>query len=495
MQDARRLLLSLRFLIFASASFPPALSYFFILPSFTLAGMPFEDQLGFTFEAQPQRRIWSVRDLMASIRTRLEREFTDVWVEGEISNFRPAESGHLYFTLKEDGAQLRIVMFRSQARLLRFKPADGMAIIARGRLTVYEQRGELQLSAEYLEPKGAGALQIAFEQLKAKLAAEGLFERARKKPIPQFPQRVGIVTSPRGAAVQDMLNILRRRHRGVSVLVYPAQVQGAAAAGEVSAGVRYFNRAKNVDVIVVARGGGSMEDLAAFNDEGLARTVASSELPVISAVGHETDFTICDFVADLRAPTPSAAAELVIESRHRIQEQVDTLHLRLQRAARYQLLMSRNRLTQLAQHGAFARMQQALGRRAQRVDELAFRAGTAYRKHLQAYRRRLDIAGARVRAHDLRRVFEVMQRDLHAQEHALSANIRGIVQRQRAAVEQAQGRLHALSPLNILERGYALVFDAEGKLVKDAAQVSPGQPIRARVNKGEIRARVEPEEY
>ena len=449
------------------------------------------DQLGFTFGAQPQRRVWTVRDLMAAVRTRMEREFTDVWIEGEISNYRPAESGHLYFTLKDENSQLRVVVFRSQARLLRFKPADGMAILARGRLTVYEPRGEMQLSAEFLEPKGAGALQVAFEQLKAKLAAEGLFEASRKKSIPAFPRRVGVVTSQRGAAIQDMLNILRRRHRGLNVLIYPAQVQGSGASSEVAGGVRYFNRAKNVDVIVVARGGGSLEDLAAFNDEGLARTIAASELPVISAVGHESDFTIADFVADLRAPTPSAAAELVIESRHRIQETVDALRTRIQRAARYQLLMSRQRLTQLSQHGAFARMQQALGRRAQRVDELVFRMAGAHRKQLQAYRRRLDVAGARARAHDLRRVLEVMKRDLHANEHALAATLRGNLQRLRSGVEQAQGRLHALSPLNILERGYALVFDASGKLVKDAAQVSAGDEIRARLHRGEILAKVE----
>lgn len=449
------------------------------------------DQLGFTFEAQAQRRVWTVRDLVSAVRTRLEREYTDLWVEGEVSNFRPAESGHLYFTLKDEGSQLRIVMFRSQARLLRFKPADGMAILARGRLTVYESRGELQLSAEFLEPKGAGALQVAFEQLKAKLAAEGLFDRARKKPIPAFPRRIGIVTSPRGAAVHDMLNILRRRHRGVNVLIYPAQVQGAAAPSEVAAGVKYFNRAKNVDVIVVARGGGSLEDLAAFNDEGLARAIFASGIPVISAVGHETDFTICDFVADLRAPTPSAAAELVIESAQRFEEHVANLHTRLQRATRYQLLLLRQRLTQLAQHGAFARMQQALGRRAQRIDELVFRMAAAARVQLQAFRRRLDVAGARVRAQDLRRVFGVMQRDLHANEHALAANMRSSLVRLRSRLDGARGRLDALSPLNILERGYSLVFDASGNLVKDAARVQSGDEIRARLHRGEIRARVE----
>src|SRR3954465_827520 len=337
-----------------------------------------EGQLGFSFIAQPPvRKVWTPRDLVAALRTAIEQSFGDVWLQGEISNFKPADSGHLYFTLKDDAAQVRVVMFRLKAQLLRFRPENGMQVVARGRVTLYEQRGELQLMAEYLEPQGAGALQVAFEQLKVKLAAEGLFDPDRKKPLPLLPRRIGIVTSPRGAAIQDILNILRRRHESVGILIYPAQVQGDAAASEVAAGIKFFNRAKGkqvaVDVIIVARGGGSLEDLAAFNDEGLARVIAASEIPVISAVGHETDFTIADFVADLRAPTPSAAAELVIESRHRIEERVESLRTRMQRATRYQMLMARQRLTQLSQHGAFARMQQALGRRAQRIDELVFR--------------------------------------------------------------------------------------------------------------------------
>src|SRR5271169_5911797 len=274
------------------------------------------EQLGLMFQA-PARKVYPVRELVAAVRTRVEQNFTDVYLEGEISNYRPAESGHLYFTLKDASAQLRTVMWRTQARLLRFRPENGLQVIARGRVTVYDERGDLQFQAEYLEPKGAGALQIAFEQLKAKLAAEGLFEVSRKKPIPALPRRIGVVTSPRGAAIQDMLNILRRRHESVNVLIYPAQVQGDTAATEVSAGVRYFNRHGKVDVIVVTRGGGSFEDLFAFNDETLARVIAGSEVPVISAVGHETDFTICDFVADLRAPTPSAA-ELVICSKQEL---------------------------------------------------------------------------------------------------------------------------------------------------------------------------------
>jgi exodeoxyribonuclease VII large subunit len=446
-------------------------------------------QLGFPFPAAV-RRIWTVRELVGAVRTQVEREYTDVWVEGEISNFRPAESGHLYFTLKDEGAQLRLVMFRSQARLLRFRPENGMHIVARGRVTVYDARGELQLAAEYLEPKGAGALQVAFEQLKARLEAEGLFARERKQALPALPRRIGLVTSPRGAAVQDILNILKRRHEGVQVLIYPAQVQGEAAAGEVSAGVRWFNRAKNVDVIIVARGGGSVEDLAAFNDEGLARALAASKIPIISAVGHETDFTIADFVADLRAPTPSAAAELVIESRQQLESHVASLRQRLARAARYRVLMARHALTELAQHGAFARMGDVVGRRAQRLDELAYRLGRAHAANLQQYRRRLDVAAARVRHYDLGRVVGGMRRDLEARRGALLAAQRGFLLRRRGRQEQLQARLQALSPLAVLERGYALVFDAEGGLVKDAAQVTPGDEIRARLARGEVRARV-----
>jgi len=447
-------------------------------------------QLDFTFQAAQQRRIWRVRDLVSAVRTHVEREYTDVWVEGEISNFRPAESGHLYFTLKDESAQVRIVMFRSQAKLLRFRPENGMHVTARGRVTVYDARGELQLSAEYLEPKGAGALQVAFEQLKARLEAEGLFDAARKKPIPALPRAIGVVTSPRAAALRDILNILRRRHESANVLIFPAQVQGESAPAEVSAGVRYFNRARNVEVIIVARGGGSVEDLAAFNDEALARAVTASHIPVISAVGHETDFTIIDFVADLRAPTPSAAAELVIRSRQEIEEQAEGLRLRLARAARYHLLLLRQQLTELSQHGAFGRMTDAIARRQQRVDDLVYRLATAQRALLGQRRRRLDMANAGVRHHDLRRVLAGVRRDLQAQLAALLASGRAQLLRHRSRLEQLQARLQGLSPLNILDRGYALVFDAQGQLVKDAAQVQSGQEIRARLAKGEITATV-----
>ena len=446
------------------------------------------EQLGFSF--QPQRRVFSVRDLVSTVRTGLEREYTDVWIGGEISNYRPAESGHLYFTLKDGEAQLRVVMFRMQARLLRFRPENGMEIVARGRVTVYESRGELQLIAEYLEPKGAGALQIAFEQLKGKLAAEGLFDSARKKPIPALPRCIGIVTSPRGAAIHDILNVMRRRHASASLLIYPAQVQGESAASEVSAGLKYFNRTKNVDVIVIARGGGSLEDLAAFNNEGLARAIASSSLPVISAVGHETDFTICDFVADLRAPTPSAAAELVIESKHRIAEHLAHLHQRLGRAARYQLIVGRNRLTELAQHGAFAGMQDFLGRRSQRLDELVFRMAAAFGDGLRDYARRLEIASARVRHFDFRRSLAMTRNQLGSGTDSLLRVMRNQLGERRGRLNELFAKLDALSPMKILDRGYALVFDSRGKLVKDTGQLNPGDEISGRVAHGTFVAEI-----
>ncbi|PYX21642.1 MAG: exodeoxyribonuclease VII large subunit [Acidobacteria bacterium] len=447
------------------------------------------DQLGFSFRPL-ERRIWTVRDLVSTVRTHIEREYGDVWVEGEISNFRAHDSGHLYFTLKDQNAQIRAVMFRSSARLLRFRPDDGMQIVLRGRVTIYEDRGELQISAEYLEPKGAGALQVAFEQLKAKLEAEGLFDSSRKKAIPVLPSRIGIVSSPQAAALRDILNILRRRHRSANVLIFPAQVQGEAAALEVSAGVRYFNKARNVDVIIVARGGGSAEDLAAFNHEGLARAVASSEIPIISAVGHETDFTIIDFVADRRAETPSAAAELVIRSRQEVEEQAEGLQQRLVRAIRYRLLMGRQVLTELAQHGAFARMMDAINQRQQKLDDLQYRVDRAERQILERSRRRLESASAAVRHYDLRRILASIRKELEAQAGTMVAAMRTSLLRSQSRLDQLASQLQALSPVAILERGYALVFDSRGNLLKNAAQVKVGDEISARLAKGSVTATV-----
>jgi exodeoxyribonuclease VII large subunit len=454
--------------------------------------MSLADQLGFRF-APPERRVWTVRALVAAVRTLVEREYSDAWVEGEISNFRAPDSGHLYFTLKDGNAQIKVVMFSSKARLLRFRPADGMQVVVRGRVTIYEDRGDLQIAAEYIEPKGAGGLQVAFEQLKAKLEAEGLFAPERKKAIPTLPARIGIVTSPQAAALRDILNILQRRHRTVNTMIYPAQVQGDSAAAEVASGVRYFNAcrsdaSRSVEVIIVGRGGGSAEDLAAFNDEALARTVAASEIPVISAVGHETDFTIVDFIADLRAPTPSAAAELVIRSRVEVENQSEAVRERLVRAMERRLLEARHALVERAQHGAFARMMDLIRRRQQQLDDLTYRLERGERQALEKMRRRWEAVAAAVRHYDARRVLAGIRSELDSGTTALAAVMRNQLLQNKVRLERMGRALEALSPLAILERGYALVFDEAGQLVKDAARLTPGDPIKARVAQGEIRA-------
>src|ERR1700683_2063865 len=420
--------------------------------------MSLTDQLGFRF-TPPERRVWTVRALVAAVRTHLEREYSDAWVEGEISNCRAQNSGHLYFTLKDGNAQLRVVMFSSKARLLQFRPEDGMQVVVRGRVTVYEERGDLQLAAEYIEPKGAGGLQVAFEQLKAKLEAEGLFAAERKKAIPTLPSRIGIVTSPQAAALRDILNILQRRHHSANAVIYPAPVQGDAAAAEVAAGVRYFNdvrgdASRSVEVIIVGRGGGSAEDLAAFNDEGLARVVATSEIPVISAVGHETDFTIVDFVADLRGATPSAAAGLVIRARGEGETQAEAVRERLVRAMERRLLEARHALMERSHDGAFARMMDLIRQRQQKVDDLTFRLERGERVSLELMRRRWETLAAAVRHYDLRRVLAGIRGELAAGTAALAAAMRNQLLQNKVRMERMGRALEALFSLAILERGY-----------------------------------------
>ena len=460
--------------------------------------MEMADQLGFQFRP-PERRVWTVRALVSAVRSHIESEYSDCWVEGEISNLRIPDSGHLYFTLKEESAQIRVVMFRSSAKLLRFRPENGLHVTVRGRITVYEDRGELQISAEFMEPKGAGALQLAFEQLKARLQAEGLFEASRKKPIPPLPQRIGIITSPQGAALRDILNILARRHQSANVLIYPAQVQGDSVPGEVMAGLRHFHqqlrhqdsrRGGAVEVIIIARGGGSAEDLAGFNHEGLVRAVADSKIPVISAIGHETDFTIVDFVADLRAPTPSAAAELVIRSRQEIEAQAEDLYRRLEHGLRYRLLMARQELTERAQHGAFARMMDGIHRRQQKLDEQRFLLEKAERQLLERCHRRCENVFAAVRHYDARRRLANVRQQLEAQVANLTSAAHRRLLECRGALDRQTASLEALSPMAILNRGYALVFDAKGQLLKDAARLKAGDEVSARLARGRVRARV-----
>ncbi len=447
-------------------------------------------QLNFAVE----RRIYRVSELSRIIREKLEGAFPDVWVEGEVSNFRPATSGHLYFTLKDEAAQLRCVCFRQFARYLKFRPEDGLLVTARGRISVYEARGEYQLAVEFLEPRGLGALQLAFDQLKRKLAGEGLFDAARKKPLPKLPRRIGIITSPRGAAIQDMIRILRRRHEHLHLLIYPARVQGDGAAEEMIEALRFFNRPPSqetpVDVILLGRGGGSMEDLWAFNEERLARAIAASSIPVISAVGHETDFTIADFVADLRAPTPSAAAELVIETQERLAEQIAVLEDDLRKIMRYSLLRRRQELTELVAHRGFQTLRIALGQAAQRSDELTDRLAEAAREAMRRARRRWEQPHAFLAHFDLRARQERERLRLNRVSAALVHPVRLLLSKKRGRMESLRAELEQLNPMAILERGYAIAFDASGKILKDAARATPGDDITLRLSRGRLAARV-----
>ena len=344
----------------------------------------------------------TVSELNASIRGVLDQEFSDVWVSGEISGVKLATSGHYYFTLKDAGAQLKCVCFRSTARFLKFKPQDGVAVLARGRIDVYEARGEYQLQVEALELQGHGALQFAFEQLKKKLAAEGLFEQARKRPLPRFPARIGIVTSRRGAVISDMMHILSRRFPGLHIRVFPAQVQGPGSIEEVCRGIQYFSRSGWAEVVIVARGGGSIEDLWTFNEELVARAIADSKVPVISAIGHETDFTIADFVADLRAPTPSAAAELVVRTREEILDQIAAHRHKLAQSIRYRLAMDWSHLRQQGVERAHSLLDRAIGRRLQRVDELQYRLREQMRLAIEGRSKATQALTARLRYYDPR---------------------------------------------------------------------------------------------
>ncbi len=414
----------------------------------------------------------------------------DLWVEGEISNLRSAPSGHVYFTLKDGDSQLPAVLFRRQATLLRFRPEDGLHVLVRGKVSVYEQRGQMQLIAEFMEPVGAGSLQIAFEQLKARLQLEGLFDSARKKPLPAFPRCIGIVTSPTGAVIRDFLNVGGRRHDALNVLLYPALVQGAPAAMEVAAGIEYFNRERNVDVIVIARGGGSLEDLAAFNSELLARAIAASELPVVSAVGHETDFTIADFVADLRAPTPSAAAELITEAQHKVAEFVEGLWHRLQRACRYQLIQSRERLSRVQIDASSASQRDAFGRRQQRLDELRFRIEAAWRERLRAATEQLNAGAARLLRQDASHRLRLLREGLASLDTRLVHSISTRLQTHQFQLRHFDARLNGLSPLAVLHRGYALVYDQSGGLLKNAASTRAGDTITIRFADSSLTGRV-----
>src|SRR5215475_6069701 len=427
----------------------------------------------------------TVSQLTASIRNLLENRFAAVWVEGEISNFRAHGSGHWYFTLKDEFAQLRAACYRSSNQRIRFRPEDGLQVRVRGRLSVYEPKGEYQLIAETIEPLGAGALQLAFEQTKARLRAEGLFAETLKRAIPMLPRRVGVVTSANGAAIRDIINVISRRTRTVHVLFVPARVQGDGAAHEVIRAIKFLNqfharalqdgRAEDaIDVMIVGRGGGSIEDLWAFNEEALARAIRASTIPVISAVGHETDFTIADFVADLRAPTPSAAAEIVAAHEAQLCAVLERLTLNLGRTIQYKIADARTQVQELALSPAFDAVTARLH------DARSLSANAEHRLHsaismlLHGTQRRLQLAAAGLSPVQLRAPANRSRDRLSALVKSCQASVTTRVDAGRRRLNVAMAALDAMSPLRVLERGYAIAQNAQQEIVREASVVSPG---------------------
>ncbi|UFS70897.1 exodeoxyribonuclease VII large subunit [Geomonas sp. RF6] len=437
-----------------------------------------------------ERRILTVTQFTALVRGVLEENFEHVWVEGEISNLSQPQSGYLYFTLKDAGAQLRTVMFRTAVRSLKFTPQNGMRVLCRGRVTVYEARGDYQLIIEYIEPQGLGALQLAFIQLKERLAKEGLFSETRKKPIPALPQRIGVVTSPTGAAIRDILTVLSRRFSNVELLIVPVRVQGDGAAQEIATAIDDLNRHGKIDVMIVGRGGGSLEDLWAFNEEVVARAIARSAIPVISAVGHETDFSIADFVADLRAATPSAAAEVVVRSKAALTAEVSSLSHRMMMAMERTLEGHRGRVQSLSR--AVQDPSRVLGRLSQRVDDLSERMERQVRHRLGRESSRTESLSCRLEVQN-----PAMQlKKVQAHVESLTSRAQFAMERRlitaRDSLKFAGATLHAVSPLATLSRGYSIARKLPRlEVVRDSRQIAPGDRVELTFAKGSALCSVE----
>lgn len=457
-------------------------------------------QLDFSFREEPEKtpepaeespRVLSVTELTRRVRALLERGLGEVWVRGEISNYRRQASGHHYFTLKDDGCQLACVLFASAARSLRgLRLADGMQVQAFGALTVYEARGQYQLIVELVQEEGLGALQARFEALKAKLAAEGLFDAERKRPLPRLPLRIGVVTSPTGAAIRDFLKVLHRRMPGVEVIVNPARVQGRGAAAEIAAAVTEFSFAPEnglpvVDVVVVTRGGGSLEDLWEFNEEAVARAIAASRIPVVSAVGHEIDFTLSDFAADFRAPTPSAAAELLVPDAAELRRAVERHALRLLRECTGAIRFHRSRLIALERSALFREPARILRERGQSLDLLAESLRRAAVQAVDARAAQLRHARAVIAAHRPAPLLALC-RERAARAHVLLGECAARqLGRRRERLAASAALLGTLSPEATLARGYSITRDASGRIVRSAAELAPGDALRTRFRDGE----------
>ena len=433
------------------------------------------------------RHVLSVSQLTSQVRDQLETEFPEIWVEGELSNCRLWNTGHLYFTLKDARAQIRGVIFRSALRYLKFKPGDGLRVIARGRVSVYEPKGEYQLVCEHFEPHGLGRLQLAFDQLKARLQEEGLFDRARKRPLPSLPRRIGLVTSLDGAAVRDILKVLGRRHANVHVVVRPVRVQGEGASVEIARGLKALAHTPHVDVIIVARGGGSVEDLWAFNEEIVARAIALSPVPVIAAVGHETDVTIADFVADVRAPTPSAAAEIVIAAKDEFSARIARLVGRLRGAALAMTQGAGRRLHTLTARPAFAGYRGRLANVERQAAELHHALVRAGREQLRADDRRLQFLQRRLDTCDFGRRLAAIRTRLVAAEGKVANAMARRLHVADARVRACAGRLDSLSPLAVLGRGYAVCWNAgRSAVIRSSAETAPGDRVRVTLSQGEL---------
>ncbi len=440
--------------------------------------------------AAPPRHILTPSTLNRLVRGLLEDALPLVWIEGELSNVARPASGHLYFTLKDSGAQVRCAMFRPKSAALRFKPTDGMQVLLRARVGLYEPRGEFQLVAEQMEPAGEGALQRAFEQLKAKLDAEGLFDAARKRPLPRHARRIGVITSATGAAIRDVLSVLARRWPLAEVEVLPVPVQGREAPPAIVSMLKKASASARYDVLLVTRGGGSLEDLWAFNDEAVARAIHASAVPVVSAVGHEVDFSIADFVADLRAPTPSAAAELLVPDAQDMLRHLRQLQQRLATLQQRRLQARSQRADHLLARLQAQRPQARLARDRERLAHLRHRLLAVLRERRQADRSRLERLHARLLARHPQQRLPLLQRRLAEQSQRLRQAMARQLERERHALQEAARTLHAVSPLATLERGYAILFAADGKVLRSARDAEPGSALRARLADGELPLRV-----
>lgn len=430
-----------------------------------------------------EKRILTVSQLTSLIRDILEENFQHVWVEGEVSNLAMPSSGHFYFTLKDCGAQVRCVMFRASARALKFKIQNGMGLILRGRLGVYDQRGEYQLIVEYAEPKGIGALQLAFIQLKERLAKEGLFDESRKKALPMLPNCIGIVTSATGAAIHDMLKVLKRRYVNLEVLICPVRVQGEGASAEIAAAIRDLNSYRKVDVIIVGRGGGSLEDLWPFNEEVVARAIYDSRIPVVSAVGHEIDFTIADFVADLRAPTPSAAAELVVKNKSELTAEVDNLSRRLEFAVRQNIRQLWSRIEGLSRSVKDPSM--FLGYLVQRVDDLYERLNRSLKVQVTQRRERLASLANHLRLTSPQVEMERCREQLLKLSARFETSTRKMLDENHETTAVLAARLQALSPLATLARGFAVARKLpDGPVIRESSQIVPGDRLDVTFHRG-----------